>query len=235
MPQKKHKKRRLGEAVNGVPRLQATGRNSIWAMDFVFDVTADGRSLKWLAIVDEFTRENLALEVSRQFKAADVIDVPRELIAIRGTPAHLGATTARSSSPMRSSTGWRPRRSALCTSSPAARGRMATPRASTAACGTNSWRWRSSRRSGRPEKTNELGENGAKFRCIWSLLPCTTVKVKSRHRRLHLLTSLPTTTIAFRWLSEELAIGASPRHEALHRTRITGTSRNVPRQHLLIP
>jgi len=89
VPQKRHKKERLGEAVNGVPRLQATGMNCIWAMDFVFDVTANGRSLKWLAIVDEFTRECLALEVDRQFKATDVIDVLRELIAIRGTPAHL--------------------------------------------------------------------------------------------------------------------------------------------------
>ena len=89
VPQKKHKKRRLGIAANGVPRLQALGINCIWAMDFVFDVTANGRSLKWLGIVDEFTRENLALEVSRQFKATDVIDVLRELIALRGTPAHL--------------------------------------------------------------------------------------------------------------------------------------------------
>jgi transposase InsO family protein len=89
VPQKKHKKRRLGDAVNGVPRLLATGKGCIWAMDFVFDVTAEGRSLKWLAIVDEFTRECLALEVDRQFKATGVIDVLRELIALRGTPAHL--------------------------------------------------------------------------------------------------------------------------------------------------
>ena len=89
VPQKKHKKRRLGESVNGCTRLQSTCMNGIWAMDFVFDVTANGRSLKWLAIVDEFTRENLALEVARQFKASDVIDVLRELIAIRGTPVHI--------------------------------------------------------------------------------------------------------------------------------------------------
>ena len=89
VPQNKHKKRRLGEAASGCSRLQATGRDCIWAMDFVFDVTANGQSLKWLAIVDEFTRECLALEVARQFKATDVIDVLRELIAIRGTPAHI--------------------------------------------------------------------------------------------------------------------------------------------------
>jgi transposase InsO family protein len=89
VPQKKHKRRSMGEAVNGCTRLVSTGKDHVWAMDFVFDVTANGRSLKWLAIVDEFTRENLALEVCRQFKAADVIDVLREIIAIRGTPAHI--------------------------------------------------------------------------------------------------------------------------------------------------
>lgn len=89
VPQKKHQKRRLGQAANGTARLQAAGKDGIWAMDFVFDVTANGRSLKWLAIVDEFTRECLALEVARQFTASDVLDVLRELIAIRGTPAYL--------------------------------------------------------------------------------------------------------------------------------------------------
>lgn len=89
VPQNKHKKRRIGEASNGCPRLVALGKDCIWAMDFVFDVTANGRSLKWLAIVDEFTRECLALEVARQFKATDVLDVLRELIAIRGVPGHI--------------------------------------------------------------------------------------------------------------------------------------------------
>jgi transposase InsO family protein len=89
VPQNKHKKRRLGAAVNGIARLQAVGKDGIWAMDFVFDVTANGRSLKWLALVDEFTRECLALEVARQFKATDVLDVLRELIALRGVPAHI--------------------------------------------------------------------------------------------------------------------------------------------------
>jgi len=89
VPQNKHKKRRLGQAVNGCTRLQAVGKDCIWAMDFVFDVTANGRSLKWLAVVDEFTRECLALEVARQFKATDVLDVLRELITIRGVPAYI--------------------------------------------------------------------------------------------------------------------------------------------------
>lgn len=89
VPQNKHKKRRLGVAANGCTRRPATGKDQVWALDFIFDVTAQGRSLKWLSIVDEFTRECLALEVSRQFKAPDVIDVLRDLVLIRGTPAHV--------------------------------------------------------------------------------------------------------------------------------------------------
>jgi transposase InsO family protein len=89
VPQNKHKKRSLGTAAGGITRLASAGKDDVWAMDFVFDVTANGRSLKWLAIVDEFTRENLALEVARQLKASDVIDVLRDLVAIRGTPGHI--------------------------------------------------------------------------------------------------------------------------------------------------
>ena len=89
VPQKKHKRRSLGTEVSGCTRLQSTGKDDIWAMDFVYDVTANGRSLKWLAVVDEFTRECLVLEVSRQFKGIDVIDVLRELLLIRGTPGHI--------------------------------------------------------------------------------------------------------------------------------------------------
>jgi putative transposase len=89
VPQKKHKRQRLGEVDHGCTRLQSAGKDGIWALDFVFDVTANGRSLKWLAVVDEFTRECLALEVARQFTAGDVLDVLRSIIATRGVPGHL--------------------------------------------------------------------------------------------------------------------------------------------------
>ncbi len=57
VPQKKHKKRSMGTAANACTRRVSAGKDDVWAMDFVFDVTSNGRSLKWLAIVDEFTRE----------------------------------------------------------------------------------------------------------------------------------------------------------------------------------
>jgi transposase InsO family protein len=89
VPVKRHKKRRLGTSENGIVHHRATHQDHVWAWDFVHDRTEDGRALKFLCIVDEFTRECLALEVRRSFKSNDVIDVLKELILIRGTPEHI--------------------------------------------------------------------------------------------------------------------------------------------------
>src|SRR5690606_16193453 len=64
-------------------------QDHVWAWDFIFDRTANGRSLKWLSIVDEYTRECLALEVQRNMTAADVVDVLSDLVSVRGRPAHI--------------------------------------------------------------------------------------------------------------------------------------------------
>jgi putative transposase len=89
VPQKRRKKRRLGTSDNGCIRQRALHKDQVWTWDFIFDVTANGRSIKWLSIVDEFTRECLALEVNRKMTAVEVIDVLRELSAIRGLPEHI--------------------------------------------------------------------------------------------------------------------------------------------------
>ena len=51
--------------------------------------SSGGRTLKWFSIVDEYTRECLALVVARTLKAEDVLDVVAELFAVRGVPGHL--------------------------------------------------------------------------------------------------------------------------------------------------
>lgn len=56
--------------------IKATRRNHVWSYDFIFDQTSDGRRLKWLPLVDEFTKENLALEVDRRLESDDVIALP---------------------------------------------------------------------------------------------------------------------------------------------------------------
>jgi transposase InsO family protein len=89
VPQKRHKRRRLGTRGNGILRYRARQKNQVWAWDFIFDRTSNGRSLKWLSIVDEYTRECLALEVGRTMTARDVIDVLMELVQTRGIPQHI--------------------------------------------------------------------------------------------------------------------------------------------------
>lgn len=89
VPQKARKKRYLGHSANGCARHRAEHIDHVWAWDFIFDRTTSGRSLKWLSIVDEYTRECLALVVGRSITAEDVLDVVAELFVVRGVPGHL--------------------------------------------------------------------------------------------------------------------------------------------------
>ncbi len=89
VPKKQHKKRRLGSGGNGVVRQRAMHKDHVWAWDFIYDRSEDGGGLKWLSIVDEYTRECLALEVARSMSAADVVDVLIELTQARGVPKHI--------------------------------------------------------------------------------------------------------------------------------------------------
>jgi len=73
----------------GCIRYRAQHKDHVWAWDFIFDRTSNGRSIKWLAIVDEYTRECLALEVNRGMTSEEVIDVLVDLFAIRGVPRHI--------------------------------------------------------------------------------------------------------------------------------------------------
>lgn len=89
VPRKQRKKRYLGHGVNGCARHRAEHKDHVWAWDFIHDRTHEGRPLKWLSIVDEYTRECLALEVGRGMTADGVIDVLAELLAVRGVPKHI--------------------------------------------------------------------------------------------------------------------------------------------------
>jgi putative transposase len=89
VPNKKRKRRRLGTSANGCQRRRALHKDHVWCWDFVFDRTASGSMLKWLSIVDEHTRECLALKVDRSITSEDVIDTLAELFAMRGVPKHI--------------------------------------------------------------------------------------------------------------------------------------------------
>jgi len=70
-------------------RLSPNYPNHVWSYDFLFDATADGRRLKWMPVLDEHTRECLALVVDRSITSTDVIDVLDHLIGERGAPAFI--------------------------------------------------------------------------------------------------------------------------------------------------
>ncbi len=86
MPKKQRKRRRLGTSANGIVRLRADHANHVWCYDFLYDQTTDTRPLKFLPVKDEYTRECLALEVDRSFRAVDVIEVLKYLFEVRGAP-----------------------------------------------------------------------------------------------------------------------------------------------------
>jgi putative transposase len=89
VPRKKRKKQRLGCSINGCDRRRAEQTNDVWCWDFVFDHTTSGSQLKWLSIVDEYTRECLCLKVDRSITSEDVLDTLAELFAMRGVPKHI--------------------------------------------------------------------------------------------------------------------------------------------------
>lgn len=79
--------------------------NALWAMDFQFDTTVDGRTIKLLNVVDEYTRECPAIVVGRFMNAGRVVATLDVMATQRGAPAFLRSDTARSSSLRPSPTG----------------------------------------------------------------------------------------------------------------------------------
>ena len=89
VPRKQRKKRRLGSGANSCVRRPAEHKGHVWAWDFLHDRTTDGGALKWFTLVDEYTRECLALEVRRGMTARAVGAVLAEVVRERGAPAHI--------------------------------------------------------------------------------------------------------------------------------------------------
>jgi putative transposase len=75
---------------SGRPRpLPPTAHNHVWAYDFVFDTCANGQGLKCLTIVDEWTRECLAIDVAGGIRSGRVIEVLAQLVSVHGAPRYL--------------------------------------------------------------------------------------------------------------------------------------------------
>ena len=90
VPKRRRKRQRLGESTVPADRLRAERPDEVWALDFQFDQTADGRLLKLLHVVDEHTREALAIECHRRIDADATVALLDRLVAARGrTPEHV--------------------------------------------------------------------------------------------------------------------------------------------------
>ena len=91
VPAKAKKRRRIGDSTVPARRLSAQFPNHVWALDFQHDASSDGRELKFLNVVDEFTREALAIEVDRTINADQTVAVLERLAKERGVPANIRA------------------------------------------------------------------------------------------------------------------------------------------------
>jgi putative transposase len=85
VPVRRRKRQRLGTSTTPADRLAAEHPNHVWALDYQFDQTQDGRILKLLNIVDEHTREALAIAVDRRIDADATVAVLDRLVAERQT------------------------------------------------------------------------------------------------------------------------------------------------------
>ena len=86
VPAKRRKRQRLGNSTVPAVRLRAERPNQVWALDFQFDSTTDGRAFKLLNVVDEHTREALATDVGRSIDADQTVRVLDRIVAGRGKP-----------------------------------------------------------------------------------------------------------------------------------------------------
>jgi putative transposase len=84
VPRRRRKRRRLGDSTVPASRLRAQCPDHVWAIDFQFDQTADGRILKLLHVVDEFTREALAIKCERRIDADATVAELDRIVAARG-------------------------------------------------------------------------------------------------------------------------------------------------------
>ena len=89
VPQRVRRRKRSGSREAGCSRLRTEHPNDVWAWDFIHDRTVDGRALKWFSVVDEFTRECVALEVDRSVTSTEVVHHLMKCFARHGSPKRI--------------------------------------------------------------------------------------------------------------------------------------------------
>ena len=89
VPAQQPRRRRLWLNDGSCVRLQPARRDHVWSYDFVKTRTSDGRAVRLLTVIDEYTRECLAIDVARRITADDVLERLGRLFVRRGVPEHL--------------------------------------------------------------------------------------------------------------------------------------------------
>ena len=89
VPQKQPKRKRLWLTDGSCIRLRPESRDHVWSYDMAMIRTSDGRPVRILAIIDEYTRECLSLQVARRIRHQDVLDYLYDLFIDRGTPGFI--------------------------------------------------------------------------------------------------------------------------------------------------
>ncbi len=89
VPRRQPKRGRLWLADGSCVRLRPCWPGHVWAYDFVGDRTSDGRTFRMLTVIDEYTRECLAIVVARRLTSDDVLQVLTNLFVERGPPEHI--------------------------------------------------------------------------------------------------------------------------------------------------
>ncbi len=89
VPQKQPKRKRLWLADGSCVRLRPAYPDHVWSYDFVQDRTSDGRAFRMLTLIDEHTRECLAIDAARKLKSGDVLERLSDLFVRRGVPAYI--------------------------------------------------------------------------------------------------------------------------------------------------
>ncbi len=143
LPLKWHKRRRLGGTDQGTQRLGAKHRNHVWSYNFVFDQTESGRRLKWLVVLNEYTRECLGLEVEHAMGARKWLAFSKSWSPSVERRNSSVATTALNSSRGRLGNGYSHMGLRRSTLNPERHGKTPTRRASMPGSGTSSSMWNS--------------------------------------------------------------------------------------------
>ena len=96
VPKRQPKKGRLWLNDGSCIRLRPERPNHVWSCDFVESRTHDGRKFRMLNLIDEFTRDCLAIRIDRKLRSTDVIDVLSDLFILRGIPSAAAPCASRS-------------------------------------------------------------------------------------------------------------------------------------------